>query len=77
MSDGLISEEASCLLYLERAILLLGLTLVVQVGTLLHHLTDLVRRHVLDLLVRHLDHVGQLLSAAEGSGRRVIKKCTE
>jgi len=43
--------------YLERAILLLGLTLVVQVGALLHHLADLVGRHVFNLLVRHLHHV--------------------
>jgi hypothetical protein len=41
-----------------------------------HHLADLVGGHVLDLLVRHLDHVRQLLSAAERRGRRIVEKCT-
>lgn len=49
---------------LERAVLLLGVALVVQVRALDHRFADLIWGHGLDLFVGLLGHVLEVLSAA-------------
>ena len=59
---------------LERAVLLLGVALVVEVRALDHCFADLVGRHGLDLLVGLLRHVFQVLSAAQGRACWVVEE---
>lgn len=61
---------------LERAVLLLGVALFVQVRARGQCGFDVFRIHGGDFLVRHVRDVFELLSAAQRRGRGIVEKCS-